>query len=194
MSIENEWWSKLRGGELAINAFGLPHYDVEAVADFLEPWIKPEIVLDLGCGPGRLGHVLAERHPFSTFVGYDVSPQMVSQASVGGPLNWSARLTNGADLGWTEGNGIISSAYSVTVFQHLPAFVVKGYLQQLSDILKLGGTFVFTYAIGTEDTFLSHQVTHHDMTQWVIDAGMHPVRLITPDDHPAWHWMKATKI
>lgn len=190
MTTENEWWSSLTGDDLTTNAFGLPHYDVNAVADFIAPYLQSGIILDIGCGPGRLGHTLAKRIPECTFVGYDVSPLMVAQAQINAPLNWTAHLSNGTDIPELDG---VASAYSVTVFQHLPSYVVSGYLQQISNILLSGGNCVFTYAVGTEDAFLSHQVSHEEMSQWVLDAGMTPLRLLTPVEHPAWHWMKATK-
>jgi len=189
-SEENRWWSDLRGEELKANAFGVPPYDVEAVARFIMTYMDQGTVIDIGCGPGRLGHTLARLNYGSEFVGYDVSEEMVRQSNVFSPSNWTAH-----QIDWPSQitDEWITSAYSVTVFQHLPEEIVREYLYAVAERLVSGGQFVFTYATGSEDTFLSHQVSHETMTEWVRDAGLTPLRVATPEYHPAWNWMVAIK-
>jgi trans-aconitate 2-methyltransferase len=53
------------------------------------PVAAPELVVDLGCGPGTLTQVLAERWPSARVLGVDSSPEMVAAAE---PLAQPPRL------------------------------------------------------------------------------------------------------
>lgn len=183
---ESEWWSNLSGSDIETNAYGWPHYRTSPVADFIQPTIRHSPVLDVGCGPGRLGHALAHQNPNVQFVGCDVGRQMVELANKNCPRNWEALVCDGLTLPvW----GLFGSAYSVTVFQHITRGQVESYVQQIYDLLIDGGHFIFTYATGTEDTFLSHQTTHETALSWLSDAGFSKYkRLETPDTHPNWNW------
>ena len=44
------------------------------------PATQPKVVVDLGCGPGRLTASLADRWPNAQIVGLDSSPEMIMQA------------------------------------------------------------------------------------------------------------------
>ena len=45
------------------------------------PAAEPTVVVDLGCGPGRLTASLADRWPHAQIVGLDSSPEMIMQAA-----------------------------------------------------------------------------------------------------------------
>jgi trans-aconitate methyltransferase len=188
---ESEWWSNLRGEELERNAFGWPHYDVETVADFLEPYMRYGPALDIGCGPGRLAHCLLRRNPSLEIDGFDVSSEMVYRSWLDAPDGWTVKIGNGHDIPFDR-NYLM--AYSVTVFQHLPHPLVTRYIEQTYDRLSIGGHLIFTYAVGDEDTFLSHQTTHEQALMWLNTAGFfNCMRLDTPTTHPAWNWAVGTK-
>lgn len=188
---ESQWWADLTGDDITTNAYGWPHYRVPPVADFIQPTIRNSPVLDVGCGPGRLGHALAIQNPNTQFVGCDVGKQMVDLANKNSPRNWKAELCDGVTLPVEYPFG---SAYSVTVFQHISHGQVQNYVQQIHDLLIDGGHFIFTYATGDEDTFLSHQITHETALTWLIDAGFSKCgRLDTPDTHPNWNWALGVK-
>lgn len=186
---EGQWWNELQGDDVETNAYGWPHYDVEAVADFIDRHIHFDTrVLDLGCGPGRLGHLLAGRHPDCYLYGVDVSHQMVTLSHIDSPSNWFASANDGATL---PPNRPYSGAYSVTVFQHIQHHVVKSYVQQVYDLLCFGGRFLFSYAVGDVDTFLSHQASHDIALSWLHDAGFDTQLLGLR--HLGWHWAMGQK-
>lgn len=188
---EWEWWNELEGEELERNVWGWPHYDVEEVADFIEEHATIEdFVLDIGCGPGRLGHVLARRNPHVEFIGTDIAWNMLGLAAKNAPNNWTVQ--------WSDGTSIpdctFNTVYAVTVFQHLPPDVVQSYIQQAHDQLVEDGTLIFTYATGYETAPRSYQTTHSDVTQSLYSAGFSQINLLTrPSSHPNWNWASAKK-
>lgn len=186
---EWDWWNQLEGDAVYNNAWGFPHYDVEEVASFIEQ--NADVsgrVLDIGCGPGRLGHTLAARHPAVDFVGVDVSQKMVGLSLQDAPSNWSAEHTDGL----TIPHGPFNTVYAVTVFQHLPPGVVKLYFRLVFDALAEGGSLIFTYAVGDEFAPRSYQVTHEEAESWCHQFSA-VASLETPDTHPNWNWAVAVK-
>lgn len=186
---EIAWWADLRGEDIPVNAWGVPHYDVEAVADFIDPIIRGT-VLDLGCGPGRLGHTLARRHPEAKIYGLDISATMLEMSRKNAPDTWVPYLADGVSIPDRE----FDAVYCVTVFQHLEHALCVKYIEQIWERLAPGGDLMFTYAIGNEDTFLSHQTSTDLVFTWLDNAGFNTyAELITPEAHPNWNWMVARK-
>ncbi|GAA1139152.1 trans-aconitate 2-methyltransferase [Nocardioides aquiterrae] len=74
----------------------------------------PQTVVDLGCGPGNLTSLLADRWPDATVVGVDSSPEMIAAArdprirfEVGDLRSWEGRadvLVSNATLQWVPGH------------------------------------------------------------------------------------------
>ena len=46
----------------------------------LGPTVRPSTILDLGCGPGTVTSLLAERWPDAAITGVDSSPEMLADA------------------------------------------------------------------------------------------------------------------
>ena len=66
---------------------GRPFHDLLARV----PSEHPEVVVDLGCGPGELTLTLADRWPAATVVGLDSSPEMLARArevDAAGRVEW----------------------------------------------------------------------------------------------------------
>lgn len=189
IDAESAWWDSLEEDALYDNAYGVPHYDVDAVAGFVVDQLgidRHDTVLDIGCGPGRLARAVIGRTGCQ-LVGFDVAPNMVLVAQDGG----RGVFVTGDGLTLPV-DGPFDAAYAVTVFQHVRHAVVRGYMRQTLERLTPHGRLLFSFAEGDEDTFLSHQATAAAMMGWLADAGYCNIeQLETPATHPAWHWMKA---
>ncbi len=115
----------------------------EGKAD-LEGWLSEmglevaptDVVLDLGCGVGRMTRALAEQA--REVVGLDISEEMLRQARA---LN--ADVTN---VSWVHGDGAsldgipdasVDGCVSVVVFQHLPdPAITLGYIAEIGRVLQ----------------------------------------------------------
>jgi SAM-dependent methyltransferase len=118
--------------------------NLDAVLAAVEAEIQPaDVVLDIGCGVGRLTRVLAER---ATHVhAIDVSAEMLEQAR---ELN--GHLTN---VTWHHGDGTtlhpvedgsIDAVVSHVVFQHIPdPRITLGYVREMGRVLRPGGWAAF---------------------------------------------------
>ncbi|MFI7385991.1 trans-aconitate 2-methyltransferase [Streptomyces sp. NPDC049813] len=115
----------------------------DLLARVSDPPRDPARVADLGCGPGNLTAVLAERWPAAHITGYDNSPEMLERAAAhAGPTAGGGRLDFArADLTrWTPPETydlIASNATLQWVPGHADAF------PGLVDALVPGGTFAF---------------------------------------------------
>jgi SAM-dependent methyltransferase len=102
-----------------------------------------DVVLDLGCGVGRLTRALAQRTAHVHAL--DVSSEMLERAR---ELN--AQLTN---VSWHHGDGTtlhpledasVDVALSHVVFQHIPdPQITLGYVAELGRVLRPGGWTAF---------------------------------------------------
>ncbi len=104
---------------------------------------QDDVVLDLGCGIGRLTRVLARRA--AHVLALDVSPEMLRRAQeLNGALNnvtWL--LGDGETLSGVE-DASVDAAVSHVVFQHIPdAKVTLGYVEELGRVLRPGGWAAF---------------------------------------------------
>jgi SAM-dependent methyltransferase len=97
-----------------------------------------DVVLEIGCGLGRITRVLAGRA--AEVVALDVSDEMITRAR-----ELSPQLVN---VRWLLGDGVslaaltdasIDACVSVVVLQHVPAEVTLGYVRELGRVLRPGG-------------------------------------------------------
>jgi cyclopropane fatty-acyl-phospholipid synthase-like methyltransferase len=191
MSVdEREWWDGLEGQAILDNTAGVPPYDATAVAKYLIEVLQlqpGDRVLDLGCGTGRLTNEIATRRPGARFVGVDIAPSLIDLAMAEAPPNAWYRIGDGRAL--PDHIGMFDGAYSITMFQHIPHDAVRGYLADVAAHLRSESLFMFTVAVGTEDSFLNHQVDLDLLRRWVEDAGLSPIA----SRRTEWTWFLAVK-
>lgn len=188
---EREWW-EAAGPE---NIWGVGAWE-EGIAKCIAE-IDPILtglhygtfVLDLGCGPGRLLQPLAQAHPRTSFTGLDI--RFYDHSGI-----------NERNLGWMVGDGrkllfapeTLNAVYSVALFQHLPHEATSSYISQASRCLKPGGQVRFQHVIGTEDSFLSHQIEDPGLlADWCMQAGLEVTAVDVGRIHEQWVWLTARK-
>jgi len=97
----------------------------------------PSYVVDMGCGPGQLTAMLAERWPSATVCGVDNSPQMIEAARRAVPANVTALQGDVAEM--TLPVGAYDAITSISALHHMSLPTV---LPRLGQALRPGGLLV----------------------------------------------------
>ena len=169
--------------------FGVDHC-LGYILKTLRPLPNGARVLDLGAGVGRLACPLARRYPFVEFVAADASETMLKRVTRP-PNLYCRQIVDGRTL---SGLPLLTAAYSVLLFQHLPPAVVASYINQVADRLVSGGRFCFQYVEGQTDQFLAHDFTEPLVKQWCVDAGFETIEVEADDGYSSnWRWVRAVK-
>lgn len=98
---------------------------------------RPRTVVDLGCGPGNLTALLAERWPQAEVTGVDASPEMISAARSGVP---GIRFEVGDLRGWTPSEPVDVLVSNATL-QWVPGHLAL--LPRLVAAVSPGGWLAF---------------------------------------------------
>lgn len=143
------------------------------------------IVLDFGCGPGRLMRPLAERGNATEIIGYDPNMRM---------LAWGTDMfrvfTRPCDV------PRVDVVYSTLVFQHLTPIERRCAFADISRMLVSAGVLAFQYV----DAMRSHDEGpyHHPAPTATVCAelesfGLDVVEQCVDPVYPTWSWIAAVK-
>ncbi len=107
--------------------------------------LQGKVMLELGCGAGRMTRSFAQR--CSRVYACDISAEMLTHAKalLPGASNIEWVLGNGTDLS-SLGDGMVDFAFSYIVLQHMPApeFTLR-YIREILRALKPDGIFLFQF-------------------------------------------------
>lgn len=111
-----------------------------------------DVVLEIGCGAGRVGAKLAPR--CRTWIGADVSPNMLAFARAAlqqaGHRNAQFVPLNGFDLAAIPDSSV-DVVYCTAVFMHLDEWERYGYIVEARRVLRPGGRlYVDNFDLGSE--------------------------------------------
>jgi SAM-dependent methyltransferase len=150
------------------------------------------MVVDLGCGPGRLLVPYAVRHPQVEVLGVDVSQRMLDLVPADRPENCSVMRGDGRSLDPLP-DRIADGVWSVLMFQHIPPEAQCGYIAEVGRVLRPGGRAVvqviFAVASETSGGFLDHPVRSGPLLQVADQAGLSLVEQVHGAVFGQWSWL-----
>lgn len=149
--------------------------------------LQGSVVLDLGCGVGRLAVPIADEHPNWRIIAVDTDPEMIATAPR--RINIDYRAVVDGCLGLADES--VDSAYSVIVFQHLPDEGVRRYLNEVRRVLRPRGWFQFQFAVGEEQADYHYQRSRGEIAVWLAQAGFQRVGTSGDVRFPTWCWVEA---
>ncbi|PIR54285.1 hypothetical protein COU75_01625 [Candidatus Peregrinibacteria bacterium CG10_big_fil_rev_8_21_14_0_10_42_8] len=116
------------------------HADVDTLVvqdEILQPFFG-KILLEIGCGTGRLTEFIADH--FAQVIGVDISSQMIEDGTkrLASKKNIIMYATDGVSYPLKDQS--IDAAFSFIVFQHMPTpEIVRSNFEEISRVLKPGG-------------------------------------------------------
>lgn len=169
------------------------------VDDFL-PLILPELapaikkgsnILDFGCGIGRLTIPVAKHFTQANLIGVDINQSFLEEA-IGAAAD--GLVTDRCYfMPFLDTNIKVDAAFSVSVFQHMLNDTKKEYIHQIARALNKGGIFRFQYVEGEADSFLTHDATFLDISNWCAQADLEIAHVENDLIKPRWTWVTAVK-
>jgi cyclopropane fatty-acyl-phospholipid synthase-like methyltransferase len=130
-----------------------------------------KIILELGCGAGRMSEFLAQE--VKKLYAVDISVEIIALArerlEKTTNVDLICILEEGESFSILE-NSSIDLVFSVAVLQHCSENIVKDYFKDIGRILKSNGYFVFQIPIAEKhETIPYEQQPAVDMTYWTLD-------------------------
>ncbi len=153
--------------------------DLDRLLDAVGAATAPgDVVLDVGCGVGRLTRALAGR--VAHVHGIDVSAEMLRRAAanLAAVPNVTLHRGGGTDLA-PLGDASVDAVVSLVVFQHIPdPQVTLGYVREIGRVLRPGGWA----ALHVSDDAAVHAREHVRPSRLAVALGRAP----KGQDDPAW--------
>lgn len=173
-------WAATYEAEIRANGYATPTRCAEALASLASDKAAP--LLDLGCGTGLSGEAFRAAG-FSTIDGTDFSEAMLSRAR-GKPGLYRALTLGDLTNPLAAEAGQYGNIAAVGVFS--PSHAPAGMIDQVLDLLPMGGLFVFSL----NDHTLEHP-EYEQRVQAVTDAGSAAVVFRDHGEHLPGHGLKA---
>ena len=146
--------------------------------------VRPERVLDIGCGTGETTLFLAREYPVAGVRGVDLSPEMVRRASRRLGLDPSARVSfrvaDAASLPWP------AESFDLVVQVNVPIFAAE-----VSRVLRKGGEYLVVSSLGaatpfhTSDRLYQRAITRAGMipaAAGAVGSGLWRIARLASDD------------
>ena len=106
--------------------------------------LKPDMkVLDFGCGSGRLAYALSRDLNLSAYVGIDIVEELLDYAISKCPKSYKFVINHSLSIPIDDLK--FDFAFGFSIFTHLLQTEIMLYSQQIFDLLKPGGRFVYSF-------------------------------------------------
>jgi SAM-dependent methyltransferase len=118
------------------------------------------VLMEVGCGVGRMIQQMQERVQFSGLFGLDISETMIgyTRKNTGGDPRLVLNVNTGYDLSAVP-CASVDYAYSVDVFIHIfDAGIIENYTKEVFRTLKPGGYFRFNVRFLNSNTMFSNSL------------------------------------
>jgi SAM-dependent methyltransferase len=136
---------------------------------------QDDVILEIGCGIGRVGQVLAPR--CRQWIGCDVSPNMLAHAQRRLAIFDNVQFVelSGFDLGPIE-DVSVDLAYSTVVFMHLDEWDRYNYILEARRVLRPGGRiFIDNFNLRSEEGWrffeMHWQITPEDRPSYISKSS-----------------------
>ncbi len=178
-----------------MNGFEDADETIEQILRILDKGMPEEdgAVVEIGCGPGRLLHRMADLYGEATFDGFDVSPEM-------GRLFWAdpKRVPPNAKFWLCQPRGrlfpdaCIDFVYCVELFQHLDDEMALHYLTEARRMLAPRRKFMGQFVTAGEPGPHSSPRTKDEIIDLFRAAGFTHAMTMEVAVHPDWLWVTCT--
>ena len=146
-------------------------------------WLSTcDVIVDYGCGIGRMTGPIASALPDSTVVGIDPEPAMIGEARRRHP---DVQFTTDTNMPVRSTDAV----FSMLVLQHLPHVEQVELVGRWVKALRPRGRVLAQVAIGVDDVPLSRQWQETDLH--TLFAGLDVTVIARDDLFPTWRWVYA---
>ena len=149
--------------------------------------IRPDSILDVGCGDGRFLNLLDDS--IAKKVGVDLSERAIGFAKAFGP-HIDFRVADVAEL--SESFEVVTL---IEVLEHIPDEIMVGFLTAVYERLKAGGSLIISVPTTVFPTLGKHY-RHYDeelLRDTLEAAGVTTsearIRYLIPQSKPFWVWL-----
>jgi SAM-dependent methyltransferase len=144
-----EWWKGRHEAPEGYFPRMSQHWDwrvYDAMPDWFAAFAEPtpeDDALEVGCGYGQWMVPCAPL--VRTVYGIDIHPSLVEKADekLAGVPNAAMFLSDGLTIPFEDRS--FSLVYSISVFQHIPRAIVRGYFAEMARVLRPGGRAVLHF-------------------------------------------------
>jgi len=112
------------------------------LSGLISPLLSPRVIVDAGCGLGRITNRISAHFPEAKLIGCDVNDRMIRFNQAHFPdVTW---LLNKPDHPFPVGTGEADFVFSLSVVTHLNEQSISHFFSEVNRILAPGGLFLFT--------------------------------------------------